>query len=343
MEQHGAMVPGLTSAEQLDDPFARLVGQSEQMQRTIRKLQRVAPCEATVLLHGESGTGKSLVAEAIHRASPRRARPFVALDCLASLFRPVDGTLGDAATAAFARAAGGTVFLDKIEDLDPAFQPHLLRLLERHQSGRLGTHPQADLDVRFLASTTRDLAAEVQAGRFRADLYYRLGVISVRLPPLRDRHEDMPTLCRIFLDELSARDGTRHDLPPQLVARMAAYPWRGNVRELRNVVENLVTLGSDDSGTLTLLDEEDEPGLAPAHQPFQAAKAEVIAAFEKQYLHRAMLEHANNITAAAASSGVHRVHFLRLLDRHGLRKRPPPATSDRPGKKRSIGVLGIQG
>jgi transcriptional regulator with PAS, ATPase and Fis domain len=267
----------------------------------------------------------------VHAASARRHHPFVVVDCgaiartliEAELFGHERGAYTGATQdreGAFVTAGGGTIFLDEVGELDLEMQPRLLRVLERREVKPLGGSAARRVDVRIIAATNRNLLDEVARGSFRVDLYYRLAVTCVRLPPLRQRPEDVPLLCQDFLAEFSARDHAEHSLPPDVVEQLANGRWPGNVRELRNNIEQMVTFGSDavrapPAGT--------PDGRPPGERtrPFHQSKAEVVARFERDYLVDVLRQHGRNFTAAAAAAGVDRVHFLRLLDRYGLRGR----------------------
>lgn len=319
----------------LSSAFDRLVGGSALMQAAIRRLQQVAAHEATLLIEGESGTGKELAAEAVHAASRRGEGPFVVVDCSAiarnlieaQLFGHERGAYTGAVQArpgAFSQAHGGTIFLDEVGELDLELQPRLLRAIEKREVTPLGGATARQVDVRIIAATNRNLRKEVARGAFRADLYYRLAVTTVRLPPLRDRVEDVVALCDHFLEDLSTRDGRRHTLDEAVLRGLASRPWPGNVRELRNVVERIVVFGAEDTDESGLLQVRALETPRTDRPSFHAAKAEVIAGFERTFLVRVLGGHGNNITAAARACGVDRVHFLRLLDRHGLRAAAKP-------------------
>jgi two-component system response regulator GlrR len=310
--------------------FGRLVGQSSRMRRAIDQLRVVAPQNTTLLLEGESGTGKELAAEAVHAASQCKSGPFVVVDCAAvprnlieaELFGHERGAFTGAIHSregAFVRADGGTVFLDEIGELELDIQPRLLRVIETRSIKPVGGSTVRRLNVRIIAATNRDLAREAEQGRVRTDLYYRLAVTRVRMPSLEERQDDIPVLCRHVVEDLCERDHKEYTLTPRQIAELARRRWPGNVRELRNAIERLTILGFND-------DEDDEPtpsAFTPVpslDRRFRVAKAEVIASFERHFLTEVMSEHGGNITAAALAANVDRVHFLRLLDRHGLRK-----------------------
>jgi two-component system, NtrC family, response regulator GlrR len=307
--------------------FGRLVGESRAMRATFARLARAAARDLTVLLEGESGTGKELAAEAIHEASARQGGPFVVMDCAAvprtlieaELFGHERGAYTGAIHArsgAFVRARGGTIFLDEIGELDLSLQPRLLGALERREVKPIGSSRPIPIDVRVIAATNRDLRRLVNEGAFREDLYYRLAVACVRLPPLRERPSDIPLLVRQFLDEHSRRDGASHALDELVIRRLTQRPWPGNVRELRNVVEQFIAFGHEE---VTLVEAPVEQIAADA--PFKIQKAQVVERFEREYLVSVLARHSGNITAAASAADLDRVHFLRLLDRYGLRLR----------------------
>jgi transcriptional regulator with GAF, ATPase, and Fis domain len=304
--------------------FGELIGESSAMRHVFSRLAKLAPRDTTVLLEGESGTGKELAAAAIHQASPRSHKPFVVVDCAAiartliesELFGHERGSYTGAnhsRVGAFVRANGGTVFLDEVGELDIELQPRLLRVLEAREVKPLGAASPRGVDVRIIAATNRDLRREVNRGTFREDLYYRLAIACVRLPPLRERPGDVPMIARHFLHEHSRRDGVAYaleDVLPNLVSRS----WPGNVRELRNAIERIVALGDEQEA-------EGSGGAPPDARaaPFKVAKAEVVGRFERDYLAAVLAGQGGNISAAARVAELDRVHFLRLLDRYGLR------------------------
>jgi len=231
-----------------------MVGQGEAMQRIYALIQRAAPSEGRVLITGENGSGKELIARAIHQHSKRKAGPFVKLNCAAvpheliesELFGHEKGSFTGAITARrgkFEVADGGTLFLDEVGDMPPSMQAKLLRVLQEGELERVGAAETIKVDVRVIAATNKDLEKEIAAGRFREDLYFRLNVVQIHAPPLRERREDLPALIDAFMDEACRKNGRKTlRLVPEAVLRMAEYDYPGNVRELRNLVERLAIL-----------------------------------------------------------------------------------------------------
>jgi DNA-binding NtrC family response regulator len=308
--------------------FGKALGQSQAMRHIFGILERVAPTDATVVLLGETGTGKEVLAHAIHEASRRSAQPFVVVDCSAispqliesELFGHVKGAFTGAISnrdGAFLQANGGTLFLDELGELPLEMQPKLLRALESGTVKRVGEDQPRRTQVRVIAATNRDLQEEVQAGRFRRDLYFRLAVMTVRLPPLRERPDDVPLLIRHFLRELGAPD---YPLSEPLLQQLRSYAWPGNVRELRNVIGRMLAGGEAD---LTPAGSEGGPvavgGAELKHLPFKEAKERVFEAFTREYLVALFRECEGNISKMARTAGINRNHVQRLLDRFGLR------------------------
>ena len=317
----------VTTLDQLS--FGELYGRSLAMRKLFAILERVAAHDTTVLIEGESGTGKELVAGEIVRRSSRAEKPFVVVDCgaispslvEAELFGHARGAFTGAdreRAGAFEAAHGGTVFLDEIGELPLELQPKLLRALEAREIRRVGeVHPRK-VDVRVVAATNRSLEKEVNLRRFREDLYYRLSVISVRVPPLRERVDDIELLVRMFLDLFGATEADGL-FTPDVLAGLRAHAWPGNVRELKNVVERVVVF-RDGSPAKGLGSRRGEALDKPEFLPYREAKARAIDAFEKAYLGE-LLEWANgNLSRAARRAQMDRMNLHRLAQRFGLRE-----------------------
>jgi DNA-binding NtrC family response regulator len=316
--------------------FGELVGESLAMREVFAVLERVAISDATLLVEGETGTGKELVARAVHDASPRRRGPFVAVDCGAlpegllesELFGHVRGAFTGAATTRagmLVRADGGTLFLDELGRITPTLQARLLRVLEERVVRPLGGDTERAVDVRVIAASRDDLDAEVAAGRFRADLMYRLAVVRVALPPLRTRREDIPLLAR----ELLRRRGFADEVPegPNL-DRLLAHGWAGNVRELRNVIDRAIALVPGATRFAELAIRVDPGAIAGdglavrTDLSYADAKAAVLHDFERRYLTDVLARTGGNISAASRESGIDRKHLRTLARRHGLVDEP---------------------
>jgi DNA-binding NtrC family response regulator len=296
--------------------FGRLEGQSPAARQLFALLERIAPTESTVLIGGETGTGKDLLAEALHDASSRRDGPFVVFDCGAcapelvesELFGHERGAFSGAdrmREGAFETADGGTIFLDEIGELPLALQPKLLRALESGEVRRLGASKMTRVDVRVIAATHRDLKREVNRGAFREDLFYRLHVISVRIPPLRDRMEDVPLLARSLWRELTGDPGAEPS--EELIASLLQRRWPGNVRELRNRLERAAALGARSiSVSRTRI------------ATYREAKAEVVDEFERRYLTELLARAKGNVSEAARLADMSRVHLTKLLQQYEI-------------------------
>ncbi|MCB9646831.1 MAG: sigma 54-interacting transcriptional regulator [Deltaproteobacteria bacterium] len=308
--------------------FGGLIGESPAMRRLLELLVRLAAVDTPVLVQGETGSGKELVARALHDEGRRKAGPFVVFDCGAvaaslaesELFGHVRGAFTGAdveRAGAFERAHGGTLFLDEIGELEPGLQPKLLRALESRKVRPLGGDKEREIDVRVVAATHRDLRQMVNAGTFREDLYHRLAVFALRVPPLRERPEDIAPLARHFLSRALAGTDFAKDaleLTPASLARLSARSFSGNVRELRNVIERALVLGDLESAARGDL----EPGLAePGAEGIEAAKRR----FERHYLVRLLAKHSGDRAAAAEEAELHVKSLGRLLRRHGLTQR----------------------
>ena len=309
------------------DRFGELWGKSLVMRRAFAVMELAAASKATVLLGGETGTGKELAAHAIHAASPRRDGPFEVFDCgavvpslLASeLFGHSRGAFTGAETdrrGVFARAHGGTLFLDEIGELPLELQPSLLRACESGRVQVVGGGAES-VDVRVIAATRRDLPEEVAAGRFREDLYYRLNIVTIMLPPLRARREDLSGLVARLLAELGATAPGPIDGPN--LALLNAHAWPGNVRELRNTLERALVRAGLDAPFSALGLELAAAGYAERGAgSFQDGKRDAVARFEREYLVGLMRDHGGNLRRAARASGIERTQLRRLLRKNGL-------------------------
>jgi two-component system, NtrC family, response regulator GlrR len=313
--------------------FGRLWGRSTAMRRLFALAGRVAASDVTVLIEGETGTGKDALCEAIHQASTRTAGPLIVVDCGAvppnlfesELFGNEKGafTGADRARAgAFEEADGGTLFLDEIGELPLPLQPKLLRVLEAREVRRIGSAQPRKVNVRVIAATNRDLREEVNRGSFRQDLYFRLEVMRLRVPPLRERPDDIPVLVEHFRTLAKPGDAA----PPfseETLRSFVAHPWPGNVRELRNAVERLTVLNDVPFAPHGAAPDTADGGDAEPvdiRVPFKDAKNALTDHFERRYL-TAMLEATGgNISEAARRAGIDRVYLLRLMGRYGLRK-----------------------
>jgi DNA-binding NtrC family response regulator len=327
--------------------FENLIGSGPAMTRVFETVRKVAETDLTVLVRGESGTGKELVAQALHQRSARRARPFIAVNCAAISRELVESELfgheKGAFTGADARrqgkfeaAHGGTIFLDEIGDMPPETQAKVLRVLQDRKLERVGGNQPVEVDVRVVAATHRDLEREAKAGRFREDLYYRLKVVEVDLPPLRERVQDLLALVDHFLEQVAQRlDRPKKPIAPDALARLARHEWPGNVRELRNVVEQAAVLAAGDAIEAADLRLPAEPGdpatpesSADRKRSFSEAKREAVVDFERSYLLAALRANAGNVSRTAAAIGMVRqslqqkIRELDLraeLDKDGLR------------------------
>ena len=324
-----------------------LIGGSASMRHLFELINRFAQSDATVLINGETGAGKELVADAIHQCSPRRNEPFVVLDCSAipeqlfeaQLFGHEAGAFTGAIKSTpgvFEMAHGGTLFLDEIGELPLDVQAKLLRAVETRKVRRLGGTKLFASDVRLVAATNRDLAAEVNRGNFRADLYYRLAVARLQVPALRERREDLPLLVEHFLRQLSVSSG-HHDprLPDDFIARANRHTWPGNVRELRNAVERAVLLPHHPSVAIEAPPKKEGHGFGhiDIDVPFKQAKQKLVDEFDRRYLEALLEAHDGNISAAARAAGIERMSIYKMIRRLGLDKgegsgRAPTADED---------------
>jgi Nif-specific regulatory protein len=313
--------------------FDAIVGQSPQILETLRLVSQVADSEATVLILGESGTGKELIARAIHYNSRRRAKPFVAINCGAlpeqlldtELFGHVRGAYTGAVTDSagwFERAAGGTIFLDEIGEMSPALQAKMLRVLEVGEYARVGSTTVRSSDARVVAATNRDLAGMVREGKMREDLFYRLNVLEIAMPPLRERTGDLLLLARAFLERFNEKHGKNRELSAAAEELLQAHDYPGNVRELQNVIERAVVLSRGpfiEPGDLPASFGAALPrGKGGALHGFRAAKRRVIEEFERDYLTRCLREAEGNISQAARAAGIDVKNFHDKMSRYGI-------------------------
>lgn len=346
-----AVEPTVTEVAQSSrSQFGPLLGASAPMRELFSQLERIAATDATVLVEGETGSGKEGVVCALHAASERAEGPLIVVDCSAvpanliesELFGHEPGAFTGATArriGAFEAARGGTLFLDELGELPGELQPKLLRALESREIRRVGSNTPIRCDVRIVAATNRDLRREVNRGAFRADLYYRLAVVRVLLPPLRARPADIPILVEHFLRQLGAKPAVHQALTsPAFLAALAEAPWPGNVRELRNHVEQCLVFG-EARAPMPEATEEGEETAAPAAAataglgamddrapqasaslvPYEQARREAIEAFERDYVRGLLAACDDNVAQAAREAGVNRAYLHRLLRRHGLR------------------------
>ncbi len=332
------------------DRFGSMIGRSVKMRELFARLEKLAKSDTTVLVTGETGAGKELVAEGLHDHSPRSGGPFVVIDCgsippnlmESELFGHERGAFTGASVSyagAFERANGGTVFLDEIGELPLAMQPKLLRVLERKEVRRVGGSTTMEVDIRVVAATNRDLGVEVNRGRFREDLYYRLAVARVHVPPLRERKDDLPLLIEHIM--ATTPGGELASIAPETIDLMSRHDWPGNVRELRNVIERAVLLAetpetADALRRTPASAPAGEPSLTPTPShtataadasmtvpvdvgiPFKDAKQNVVSEFERRYISRLLAQHDGNISAAARAAGIDRMSIHKMLHRLGL-------------------------
>ncbi len=339
VEVQGAQVPASTR-----DHFGSALGKSLSMKRIFGLLERIAPTSATVLLMGETGTGKDVLAHGLHEASTRASGPFEVVDCGAvagsliesELFGHEKGAFTGAISSragAFERAHGGTIFLDEIGELPLELQPKLLRVLEARVVRRVGGNTTLPVDVRIVAATTKDLLKEVRLGNFREDLYFRLAVVPVHVPPLRKRDDDLPLLAQKLLESTplpGVADGVQ--LAKEALSALRTYEWPGNVRELRNVLERAAYLSLESSGQkpgkpleVQLVgfppnrqDDADDPFKFEDATSYRQARARVDAVFERKFVRWLLGRHGGNVTAAARAAQMDRKYLADLAKRHGI-------------------------
>ena len=325
--------------------FGPLTGRSRKMRQIFGLLERIAPTNATVIVEGETGTGKELVARAIHENSARKGKGFAVFDCggvaenliESELFGHVKGAFtGAIATrrGAFEEASGGTIFLDEIGELALDLQPKLLRALEQREVRKVGANDPMAVDVRVICATNRNLRKEVSEGRFREDLYYRLSVVKIQIPPLRERPDDIPFLIERFL-----ANGKFNQLPDgklkvsrvedDALKMLARYQWPGNVRELLNILERVAPMvtgnsvtGRDIAYIFQEIDRDEEEATermsVDMRLPFKEAKQKIVEGFEKDYLAALLRRNNYNISKTAREAGIDRKHIRNLLKKYGI-------------------------
>jgi len=317
-----------------------MIGRSAEMRRAFEMADRVAPTDSTVLILGESGTGKDLLAQEIHARSPRAAKPYVAVNCAAlpetliesELFGYERGAFTGAAQqkkGKFELATGGTIFLDEIGDMNPVTQAKVLRVLENRTIERLGGTHSIPVDVRVISATHRNLPAEIRNGRFREDLFYRLRVVTLDLPPLRAHKGDIALLAEAFLQMHSARVGRTLRLSREALAAIEKYDWPGNVRELKNALERSVVLCRKEEiavedlpaeaaqgEAISLKHDGDQADNGMGERDFREAKRK----FEVAYLLKQLAEHRWNVSRTAATIGLHRQSLQEKLRELGIRR-----------------------
>jgi DNA-binding NtrC family response regulator len=326
--------------QRLDDrqAFGALVGVSRAMQELYRQIERVAPSTAAVLIRGETGTGKELIAREIHRLGERAVGPFVAVNCAAipetlierELFGHVKGAFTGADTnraGFFERASHGTLFLDEIGDMPLAAQAKILRALQERVVSPLGSGQAIAVDIRVVTATLQDLEEAIAAGRFRRDLYYRIRGVELTVPPLRHRREDIIPLANYFLDRLSAKGVAVPRLAPGAVERLLTYAWPGNVRELENVMEaaSVMLVGPElrasDFPSCVALGERSTDGFRDLMDlPLTEAKDRLVENLERAMIQAALDRHGGNVSAAARQLGIHRQSLQQKLDQLGIRR-----------------------
>jgi transcriptional regulator with GAF, ATPase, and Fis domain len=319
--------------------FGPAIGESLAMRTVFGMLQRIAPTDGTVLLEGETGTGKDVLARAIHLASPRAKQPLVIIDCGAVSYNLIEseifgherGAFTGAIAArrgAFENAEGGTLFLDEVGELPIDIQPKLLRVLESREFRRVGGNKTLRADVRVIAATKRDLKREVERGKFREDLYFRLAVVPIVVPPLRTRREDIRGLVHLFLEQSSQNDATLGALSmaDEAISALTAHDWPGNVRELRNVLERAIYLaraaGESEVKLVTLPASADRGSDFYSFQPgrsYRDTRTRFESEFERRYVKWLLGRHSGNISAAAREAQMDRKYLYDLAKKHGMR------------------------
>jgi DNA-binding NtrC family response regulator len=309
------------------DALGPLKGNSPVMRKLLARIDKAARSDSAVLLQGESGTGKELIARALHERGPRARKPFVTVDCgslspglvASELFGHERGAFTGAERrhqGAFERADGGTVLLDEIGELPPSLQASLLGVLERHRFRRVGGSDELEVDVRVVSATHRDLRAAVNSSQFRLDLFFRLAVVKLDIPPLRARSEDLELLMAHFLREAGSELTVPQLFPKDVLTTLRAHQWPGNVRELRNLVEATLAMGETPPLEVAPMEAGGLPG---PERTYKDARADVLHQFERHYLEQLLALTKGNVSAAARQAKMDRSHLIELLHRHQLR------------------------
>jgi DNA-binding NtrC family response regulator len=306
----------------------QLIGGSPVFLAEVKKIPLVAKCDVNILITGETGTGKELIARAIHYLSPRASQPLIPINCGATPLELLENELFGHERGAFTgatrsqpglvqEASGGTLFLDEIDCLPPLAQVKLLRFIQEKEYRPLGSTKTRKADVRIISATNTPIEEAVRDGKFRQDLYFRINIIPIKLPPLRDRPDDIPLLTRHFVNKYAAEFGKRVDgLSPQAMRSLKTYQWPGNVRELEHIIERAIALSDN-----PLLDELDVPTSTVTEDAtisFQQAKAKIVKDFEVTYINGLLLAHQGNITRAAQVARKNRRAFWQLIRKHGI-------------------------
>ncbi len=318
--------------------FGRLYGESTAIRHVFYLAEHFAATDSTILIEGETGTGKEVLAEELHKHSNRKNKPFIVIDCASlarelvasELFGHAKGAFTGAITdrvGAFEAAEGGTVFLDEIGDLSPELQPQLLRVLEKREVRRVGSNTPRPINVRIISATNRKLQQEVNAGRFREDLYFRLSVIHMHIPPLRKRPDDIPVLAKRFLKEFLGERAAAHTSEiDQSAGTLKQHTWPGNVRELRNIIEIAAHSGQEALNFSHFLQPNRTPqrmmDRANTDRPFKVVKQELIEEFERTYISDLLKKYEGNVTQAAKQAGLERAYLQKLVRKYGLREQP---------------------
>ena len=306
--------------------FKNIIARSEKMQAVLDLVSRIAGTDSTIYISGESGTGKEVIAKAIHLASERRDKPFVPINCAAipetllesELFGYEKGAFTDAKRSyggLFAQSHQGTIFLDEIGDMSPSLQAKLLRVLQEKRFYPIGSERPVDVDVRVIVATNKDLEAEVKNGSFREDLFYRIHVVPIHLPPLRERKEDIPPLAEHFLKEISQRMKKEiKGISPMAMQKLMLYNWPGNVRELENTIEHAVAITQHD----VISEEIILPSKDLPPEPLKPFK-EAVEEFKRGYIVRLLEFTKGNVSKAAELAGKYRADFYNLIKKHSLK------------------------